>query len=670
MARQIQELGGLHHFLRHAHTEEGLWRDPYGFLASIAFQLIAQFGRNLFPASVVVDVDQRIHVLEGSGSLAGIRVSRLYAVPWSETQLHVQQEVDQAGGVATGLEIGELVEEYHRIPLHIFREMALLAPLRRLRKEQPNVRVTLWVDGLDEDPSPELSIAATLPNPDEVAGIGNLWIVVASRPGPHLDRFIAAGATLIDAAEDRFAQDRRAFTEAYIGRALGDSKVQAAITKVRAQAEELAKSLLEQAGDNALYLAQFFKAVCAGELPALMKGELPKGLDAIHARLIGAVAVHHAAFRERLYPILEVLSVARQPLDQPLLARFCEIDEVAPALDTLAPFLDVHREGEGARAGYALYHRALRETLVSLAHRDETWHVDLPTAHDRMSGPYLRQLSSEPDAIDAYGLTFLAGHLAAGTPGSRLRLLDLPNARWWQMRRRAAGSLWPVLSDLTCAQEVARGLPVVQAIPAIARLTLLAGRIHDAELDMPSGLLRLAARLGQAQRALDNVSPEMTISDQVDHLCHIAAALSRNKDGSLPLPSLYWQIIQHALALLRRDPDGFQIATLMRTCPTEAASDIVSILVEASQLAQSLPPDYRRPRALIEVARLQFKNDRKVGIRWFRTALADCHQCLRSSLTLEQERLVRYWVTLDPTVAGSSCRSCVFGRMLIRYTQF
>src|SRR5690349_14941381 len=35
MARQIQQLGGLHHFLRFAHTQHSLWRDPYGFLTSI-----------------------------------------------------------------------------------------------------------------------------------------------------------------------------------------------------------------------------------------------------------------------------------------------------------------------------------------------------------------------------------------------------------------------------------------------------------------------------------------------------------------------------------------------------------------------------------------------------------------------------------------------------------
>jgi hypothetical protein len=110
LAAQLEARGGLHHFLRRGHAEFGLWRDPYGFLTSIGFQLKARFGEQLFPSSVVVDVDQRVHMLAPGASLTGIRIGRLIAVPWTQAALHVRQDVQAAGGQAAGLLVEEMVQ--------------------------------------------------------------------------------------------------------------------------------------------------------------------------------------------------------------------------------------------------------------------------------------------------------------------------------------------------------------------------------------------------------------------------------------------------------------------------------------------------------------------------------------------------------------------------------
>jgi hypothetical protein len=650
VARQLRERGALHHFLRQGHTEYSLWRDPHGFLVSIGFQLKERFGPALFPTSVAIDVNQQVHILEAGGTLTGIQIDRLIAVPWMRTQLRVQQRVAQAAGQAAALQIGELVEEYHRVPLNVFREMALMEPLRRLRTQKPEVRVTLWVDALDEDSGSENSIAAVLPTADELRAVGNLQLVLSSRPGLHLDRFVDSGAVVLDLAGARFAADRRAFTDAYIARALASPAVQAALAAAQVEPAALSQALATRADDNPLYLAQFFDAVRAGELTALLQGELPLGLEAIQARLVGALAARAGdSFRTRVFPLLQVLSAARQPLRLAQLSRFTGLDEgeLLAGLEVLEPFLDV--EGAGPQARHALYHRSFQETLVAPAHQGQAWHVDAPTAHDRLSAAYLAPPAFKPAALDDYGLEFLADHLAAGTPPWRVRLLDLPDGAWWRMRREAAGSLWPLLADLARALDVAQTLPPAQAIPIAARLGIIGGRIHDAELHLADGLVRATVRAGQVQRALGSVSSEMEIATQVDRLGEIAGGLVASErvagtaSGSV-VSGLCLQVLRQALSLLRRDAEGFALAGLLETCPADAAGQLGEWLVDAAELARRLPADWRRPRALIEVARLYSKVDPPTAQMWFRTGLRDCHENLRSSLSLEQLRLVKHWL--------------------------
>ena len=144
------------------------------FLLSIGFQLKAAHGDELFPSSVAIDVDQTLHELDEGGLLTGVRVERLYALPWATVNIRVRQHVVRAGGEVAGVTIAELIDEVHRIPLPVFREMALLGPLRRLRLRKPDARVVLVVDALDEEGAGADGIGSVLPLADELAAIGNL----------------------------------------------------------------------------------------------------------------------------------------------------------------------------------------------------------------------------------------------------------------------------------------------------------------------------------------------------------------------------------------------------------------------------------------------------------------------------------------------------------------
>lgn len=647
LARALRERGSLHHFLRRGHTELALWRDPHAFLLSIGFQLKAAHGDELFPSSVAIDVDQTLHELDEGGLLTGVRVERLYALPWATVNIRVRQHVVRAGGEVAGVTIAELIDEVHRIPLPVFREMALLGPLRRLRLRKPDARVVLVVDALDEEGADADGIGSVLPLADELAAIGNLTIVVASRPGPALQRFVDSGSRLVDLADARFDGDRRAFADAFVAREQADAGVQAAIAAAGTDAAALATMLADRGGSSPLYLAQFFAAVRRGELPALLAGGLPQGLDAIHSRLADSLA-RRPDFAARVAPLLAVFCVARRPLPLQQLARFAKLAPPAAqqGVDTLAPFLI------GAPEGWAIYHRAFQETLVDAAHCEAPWSVAAAAANDRIAAAYLPDPAGPPDGLDDYGLTFLASHLAAGGEASLRRLLDLPDRTWCRRRRAAAGSLWPVLGDLQLAVRVARSLPPGHGLPAVARLALLAGRIHDAERELPLGLLDATVRAGQLQRALDSVSPEMRIDDQVARLTEIVAALAvvQRTDGAR-LSALARQLLRQALALVARDPDGWTLAKLLEACPPDAATTLADWVGEAGELARTLPADWKRPRAIGAAARLHAALDADTGRAWFEAALKDCER-LRSSRSLEEGRLARGWLAFDPAAAA------------------
>jgi hypothetical protein len=659
VAAQIQAHGGLSHFLRRGHTEYRLWRDPYGFLTSIGFQLKERFGEWLFPASVAIDTDQRVHMLEEGASLTGIHIQRLISVPWKKVNLHVRQDVEQAKGPVTGLQVEEIVEDYHRIPLNTFREMALIDPLRRLMTQRRNERLVLWVDALDENPAGEQTIASVLPSPDELQTLGNLWLVVSSRPGEHLERFLQGGAELVDFGEVDFIDDNRAFVQAYIQRALLDEQVQAAISAAGKNELDIAKLVLAQAGDNPLYLDQFFRSARSGGLPALLKDGLPAGLDAINERLLSALAANSGArFVDQIFPVLQVLAVARRPLSRAQLARFSGLadEQIGSTLRVLQPYLDMFGREPGAT--YALYHRAFQETLIAPRHQTQSWYVSSAPANDRVSEAYWKGSSVNIDSLDEYGLDFLSAHLASGGEQARQRLMELPSPAWREVRRRAASSNWPFIEDLRRVANAAQSLPLAEAIPAAARTALMAGIVQDAERESPASALGAMVRLGMPQRAFDAVSPEMEIDQQVTRLAEIAKALVMlakspgEQTEPAQLPDIYFQVLRQALDLLQREPSGFALASLLKSCPLDASTPMRDCLIQAAEIARNLPPDWQRPRALIEVARLYTAADPGTADSWFRAALNGCLEQLRSSLTLEQERLVRYWSAFDPHAVG------------------
>lgn len=519
------------HFLRIGHTEFGLWRDPYAFLTSVAFQMLAAFGDAIFPESVAIDVKGRIHDVSTTGVVAGVDIERYVALPWRRERLTVDLDVRRIAGDATGVRIGELVENYRSVPLSAFRELAWFEPLRHLRVLQPSAHVTLWIDGLDEDHGG--AIGAVLPHGSECRRLGNATLIISSRPGAHLDRFVEDGAESVELNASALAADNARVLMALIDRELADPKVTEALAASKWPIADVRAGLVGASEGNFLFIRQYFEAVRSGLGAALREGGLPHGLDAIHARILSTMARGTSeARRPDVLRLLEVLAVAQVPISVAQLTRLAGVTEVAvkEALQVLRPVLD---ETTGEPVTFSCYHKSLRDCLVSARHAGELWRVDAEAAHLRIATAYF-DAEGTASHVDGYGVIHGATHLAqAGAPGATI-LFALLHEGWRRFCREVMGSNRPFHEALDLARQCARRLPPAEACLRLIQFGLTDVYLRSAERQIPEDALDIMVRLGAWQRALDSVPKDL----EAVEFARRCAAIIRGLLAAPPDPEL------------------------------------------------------------------------------------------------------------------------------------
>lgn len=503
------------YFVRVGHTEFSLWRDPYAFLTSVAFQLQAAFGDDIFPESVAITVEGQVRDVGRSGSVTGVDIERLVAVPWRRERLAVELDTQKIAGEVTGIRIREVVENYRSVPLPAFRELAWFEPLRRLRELRPQARFVLWVDGLDEEAVPSgppglagptpATIGALLPLASECRHLGNVTVIVSSRPGPHLDRFTADGATRLDLGAATLETDTGLTLTTVIDRELASPAVQEALAALAWPAADVRASLLGQSEQNFLFVRQYFEALRSGHGTVLRTGGFPQGLDDIHARLLSSL-LRRATPTEApgWLALLEVLAVAEAPLIARQLSRFAGTDEnaIKATLPQLRPLLDETRHGEDP--AFALYHQSLRECLLSARHVAERWRVEPAGAHRRIAQAYFDP-GGTASQVDGYALLHGPTHLARALPEGPEWLFALLHEGWRKFARASTGSNRVFRHGLELARRHAATLAPVLAFPRTLQLALTDVYLRSAEAQIPDEALELMVRLGQVQRALENV---------------------------------------------------------------------------------------------------------------------------------------------------------------------
>ena len=210
-------------------------------------------------------------------------------------------------------------------------------------------------------------------------------------------------------------------------------------------------------------------------------------------------------------------------------------------------------------------------------------------------------------------------------------------------------------SSVALAADVAAALPRPRAVTESARLAVIAAAVQEAERALPPQVAGALVRLGRVQWALSSVTSNLAPDEQVGRLAAIAEALaditapSPQEGTGAPAPGgeLLGQVVERALGALEPAPDGWPLARLLEAVPGDRPALARTVVGPAAQLVGRLSPDWRRPRAVIELARLTAIASPADAPAWFRTALDDVLTLLQSSRTLEQERLVRYWAAVD-----------------------
>jgi hypothetical protein len=642
-ARLIRGGHYIHHFLRKGHTEFGLWSDPHGFLTSIGFQFKERFGAELFPQTIVMDVQGEVRDVAEGASYAHAEIEQLVAVPWHSDNFRVRVDAARIRGHAAGVRIHEVIEDYRRIPLPTYRQMGLIGPLRRLRALDPDARVILWVDGLDEAIGASPSIADVLPSPPELAELGNLTLAISSRPGRHLDRFTQRESTVIDLGELRFKESNAAVVEAYVRRELADDKVRAGLARAGRPVDDIVAELVQRSQANFLYLRHVVLAARSGQMDVLVDGGLPDTLDGIYVRLIRQlVRAEDSRYPDEAHHVVSALALAYTPLTIPQLERFTGLDRprISAVLERLAPFMDTARV-DGVSI-HRFYHESFRECLVDPAHEAEVWFVPAERGHARMAAAYAPEADGRL-LLDTYGIEHLTDHLLHGDAASRVRLLDLVGNDWRRAKRQHHGTHRAFEADLDKAAAAARERPLPEALIETARLAMMQALVDQSNEQIAPAALELMVRLGQRQRALEYVAPHLDPDDTARRLAAIMRGLGASD------PTLVRHLLRQGIETV---PDTYNLghtalADLLAACPAAGHPDIPQLLQRALEKAQKQPQYWDTPRLLAEVARLEAALDRAAAQRRFETALDAVPKLGQSSQSQLLRRLFEYWTDFD-----------------------
>lgn len=657
----IRSEGYLHYFLRKGQVEFGLWRDPYAFLTSIAYQLWDRFGDTIFPRTVGIDVHGRVQGVAEGGSAIGVEIGRLVPLPWQSTQITVDLDARNIAGEAVGLRIKEVAEDYRFLPLTTFREIALLEPLRRLAGQASGERLTLWVDGLDEeidlqDPGNHAAtIAALLPTVEEVESLGNLLVIASSRPGRHLDRLREPGALELKLSAERFAAETRSTIGLTIDQELNDPEVGNRLQAAAWDTTALRASLLERSGDNFLFVRHFFRGIRAGEADALRLGGLPQSLDEIHIRVIARLEQSTGTrYLEQIHPVVSVLAVAQQPMSPAQIASITRLDRnvVNAAIGHLLPFLETTEQPQAAGRSqptlYAFFHQTFRDSLRNSARADQTWFVGGETANGRIADYYLTQEPNDWHDLDEYGFAFLTEHLRLGSQSHRHRLVQMVGEPWRRVRRSRSRSNRLFEEDLGRAVECLPSLPPNQVLPSAAKVSLMAARIHLAAAEVPTGAVELMARLGQHARALEYVVPGPT-----GHaiLTPIAEAVAGLAAAETPDWALLYQLLETGLRYISRQPDHGGLATLLEACPSRNAPETWTVIERAIALFNQGDFYWATPPAITQLGRLVAAFDPRKAAEWFQQCLDLIPRVSTSGANIYHATLLTTWAEIDPTEA-------------------
>ena len=497
----------LRYFVRRDSRVPFATGDARSLLLALGHQLASSRPELFRPDRLEIVVRQRVERLEKSGQLVGIELEDLLVSPFYQTSLRVDQELTASAGETVGVRIRHAVLEERLLAPENLQYLALLDPAAVLLTRQPQARIVVLIDGLDElrYRTGGETVLDWLTNLPELPP--NVRLVLSSRPDDGLlalfrerqrewlrESAIESDATAVEADAGDFA--RRYAREPGVQRALANRGM---------SVEELVSRSLVKAAGNFQYLSALYRAI--GDTDDVDLDRLPTDLTDLYrfflelviASVRGesvelpstdlvAVPALLPAWEGLYEPVLGLLTAAYAPLTVAQLERFLGRGSLGSPLTRLRQFL---RQRDGL---VDLYHETFREYLAT--------RVDVAGAHRRIARFYRagRRLWSDVDwpGVDEYGLTYLAQHLERH-PAELDGLLCRP---LMDEKLRRYGSHASFAADVRLADDVAARNTDPTALVGELRARWLGATLAAAAQAVPLDFVAAVARTGAAVQAL------------------------------------------------------------------------------------------------------------------------------------------------------------------------
>ncbi len=524
----------LRYFVRRDSRTALAGGDVQSFLLSIGHQLAHQRPEIFRQDRLEIVVTQHIETVEAGGRAVGIRIADLTASPFHRTAtLALEQRVATVAGSVSGVEIGTANLEPRLLEPDNLAHLALIGPAEVLLAEDPDARIVVLVDALDELAAEHASLLRWLAHGPELPR--NVRLVLTSRPHAALQPLRSARAgrlreVVIDPASREVVDDLAGYAE----HALGTEAITAAALAAGRDPERLRQDVVRRAAGNFLYLATYARALADAAsadgddvlLARLLSStDLPPGLGGLYAFF---VATAHAELdrlgmlevrdptgaADRLtpawegvgQPVLGVLTVAREPVTVEELTALGGIRVWPGAVRNVVARLRWLLDVRGDRV--AFYHASVGEFLAD-GHSDHA--VDVLEWHERIVRRYRGAAASWADVdwstVDRYGLTHLAEHAVRSRAAVADEAAELVCGGLRRAMRRGLGSdrHFLRLLDLVTERVVDR-FPLTTGLPTVLYLGVVRRQVLRGMRGLAPAVLGLLARLGRTEEALEHLA--------------------------------------------------------------------------------------------------------------------------------------------------------------------
>jgi hypothetical protein len=521
----------LRYFIRRNSTTPLSGGDTASVFWHIGHQLAARRPALFHPDQLEVVVTQRVGTAGPGADIVGVRIEDLRVSPFHRTAIRVEQDIQSLGGRLAAIEVNQATVDPRLLAPETLQYLALLDPAALLAEAEPQARIVVLIDGIDEAKRSggTTDILDWLKDGPELPP--NVCFVLTSRPDPRLQLLRDHRSGQVEEIPlDQNSSEVRHDTRAFSRRLLTEPAV--AATGRIGDADASAEDLSRAAAGNFAYLRAYERALRGavsdgntGLLDQLLTLQaLPNDLAALYSVFmrnvreeitdLGTLDIERPmsagdevtrAWEGAGRRMLGVLAVARAPLTLDQLIRLGSIrvwrSAASDVLMRLVPFLDELSDG------WQLFHSSLAEFLATEAATDAPdLGINGAEWHRRVVNVYRGSAASwaavDWEAVDEYGLLHLAQHLAelgeegrretAGLVNTGLRaaclrryLTDLPFKRIVETaltEQPPSADISEVLATTIFLDVVRAGLSISGRLLAPAVLGLMArlGRVDEA----------------------------------------------------------------------------------------------------------------------------------------------------------------------------------------------